>query len=63
MLLVSAPALGAQARDLLADVHFRVGGDEAQLVDLRLELGDRLLEIQEAERHGGKDALSGGERG
>ena len=49
-------ALGPQPRDLLADVHFLVRGDEAQLVDLCLELGDRLFEIQETQWHGTQDA-------
>ena len=44
-------ALGPQSRDLLADVDLGVGRDEAQLVDLRLELGDGLLEFQETQCH------------
>ena len=51
---------GAQPRDLLPDVHLGVGGHEPELVDLRLELGDGLLEFQEAEGHGAEDASEGG---
>ena len=44
--------LRLQARDLLTDVDLGVGGNKTQLVDFRLELGDRLLEFQEGQRHG-----------
>ena len=45
------PALGLQPRDLVLDVHFGVGADVLQLLDLRFELGDRLFEIQEGDGH------------
>src|SRR5579885_3045875 len=45
------PALGLQARDLLLDVDFGVGRDVPQLLDLGLELGNGLFEIQEGNRH------------
>src|SRR5262249_13692366 len=40
-----------EPRDLFGDVQRRIVLDETQLVDLRLELGDRLLEIQEGRLH------------
>src|SRR6187431_1488475 len=40
-------ALLAQPVDLLGDVDRRLVLDVAQLVDLGLELGDRLLEVEE----------------
>ena len=48
MLVVSCAALRLQARDLLADVDFGVGPHELELVDLGLELGDRLFEVEES---------------
>jgi hypothetical protein len=45
-------ALLGQPLDLLRDVDRAVVLDEAQLLDLLLELRDRLLEIQEAGFHG-----------
>jgi len=54
MLVVSARLFARRRAISSPDVHFLVGGDEPQLVDLRLELGDRLLEIQETECHGGE---------
>src|SRR5690606_23958006 len=44
-------ALLAKPLDLLVDVDLGVVADELQRVDLRLELGDRLLEIQEFQVH------------
>ncbi|MNC85118.1 hypothetical protein D3C83_06970 [compost metagenome] len=45
-------ALLLQARDLLGDVHRGIVLDEAQLLDLRLQLGDRLLEFKKCRLHG-----------
>ena len=45
-------ALLLQPGDLVGDVDRRVLVDVAQLVDLRLQLGDRLLEIEEGLLHG-----------
>ena len=45
-------ALLLQARDLLGDVERGIVLHEAQLLDLGLELGDRLLEIEKCRFHG-----------
>ena len=37
----------ASSPDLVGDVDVAAGGEMAQLVDLRLELGERLLEFEE----------------
>jgi hypothetical protein len=47
-------ALFLQAMDLVGDVGRRVVLGETQLLDLRLELGNRALEIQERCLHSGK---------
>src|SRR5258705_144704 len=44
-------ALLLQARDFLRDVERGVVLDEAQLLDLRLQLGDRLLEFKKRGFH------------
>ena len=44
-------ALVPEARDLFADVELRVFADEFERVDARLELGDRLFELQEFQIH------------
>ena len=44
--------LGAEAVHLLRDVDFGIIAKEAKLVDLRFQLGDGLLEIQEIQVHG-----------
>src|SRR5690606_14843804 len=44
-------ALCTQTGDLFPDVHLRIAGDELQLIDLRLELCNRLLEIEEIPWH------------
>ena len=43
--------LGTQLLDLVRGIEVRVLGEEPQLLDLRLELGDRLFEVQELEWH------------
>ena len=43
--------LGTQPCDFVGDVDLRVVADETQLLDLRLELGDGLFEIEEFEVH------------
>ena len=50
-------ALGLQPRDLVLQVDAAVGGDVAQLLDLRLEFGDRLFEIEETDGHRGSARL------
>src|SRR5690606_15350865 len=50
-------AFRTQPCDLFSDVHLRVAGDELQLVDLRFELRDRLLEVEEIHCH--RDLSSG----
>ena len=62
-------ALLVQPRDLVGDVDRRILVHVAQLVDLRLQLGDRLLEIEERllhrrRRHGGmrRHSNAGGAR-
>src|SRR5437773_2690697 len=50
-LLGERGALFLQALDLLGDVGRRVVLREAQLLDFRLELGDRLLEIERRRFH------------
>jgi hypothetical protein len=50
------PALGAQACDLVGDVHLGIARHELQLVDLRLQLGDRRFEVQEIHGHSGAGA-------
>ena len=45
------PALLLQARDLLGDVDLGVGGDMPELLDLRLQFGDGLLEFQKTDGH------------
>ena len=51
MLLGERLALLLEPLDLFGDVERRVFADEPQLVDLRLELGDRLFELQELQIH------------
>ncbi len=55
--------LGLQACDLAVDVQAWVGLHMAQFLDLCLELGDRLFEIQEADGHGCGLILVPGDRG
>ena len=45
------PALGLQSRDFVLQVDLGVGSHMLQLFDLRLKLGDRLLEIKETDGH------------
>ena len=45
------PALRLQALDLFGDVDARVGAEEFELLDLRLELRDRLFKFQKIHRH------------
>ena len=52
-------ALLLQPADLVGDVDRRVLVDVAQLVDLRLQLGDRLLEIEKGLLHGDGRADAG----
>ncbi len=49
-------AFSTQPLDLLADVQLRVVADELKLVDLRLELSNGLLEIQELQIHAGRNS-------
>ena len=51
MSFVSCWLFFVQPRDLVGDVDRRILVHEAQLVDLRLQLGDRLLEIEEGLLH------------
>jgi len=44
-------ALGPQPRNLLLDVDLGVGGDVAELLDLGLKFGDRLLKIEKTDGH------------
>ena len=45
-------ALVLEARDLVADVDFRIITDKAELIDLRLELGNGFFEFEKLEIHG-----------
>jgi hypothetical protein len=45
-------ALRTQFAELLRQVEFRVGTDQLQLLDLDLELGDRLFKVQVVRIHG-----------
>jgi hypothetical protein len=45
-------ALGLQAVDFLVDVDLGVGVHVAQFLDLRLQVGDRLFEIEKIQVHG-----------
>src|SRR3981081_676981 len=58
-LLGQGRALFLQALNLLGDVDGRVVLDVAQLFDFCLELGDRLLEIEERRFHGRKSRKNG----
>jgi len=59
MLVVSA-GLGAQARDLLADVHLVVGGHEPQFVDLRSSSAIGCSKSRKLSAMAAKDALRRG---
>jgi hypothetical protein len=51
-LLREPRALRTQFAELLRQVEFRVGTDQLQLLDLDLELGDRLFKVQVVRIHG-----------
>ena len=51
MLVRQLPALRLQPRDLILDVDLGVGGHVPELFDLRFELGDGLLEVEERYGH------------
>jgi hypothetical protein len=45
------PALGLETVYLLVDVDFRIRIDMAQFLDFRLQVGNRLFEIEKIEVH------------
>ncbi len=57
MLVVSWRLFGLQTRDLVLDVHFGIGADVLELLDLGFELGDGLFEVQECDGHQGFNCL------
>jgi hypothetical protein len=59
-LLGEGGALLAQALDFLGDVECRVVLHFRQLLDLRLQLGDGLLEIEKGDFHDGSVSGKGG---
>jgi len=58
--LLQSLALGLQAGDLLGNVHRRVVLDEAKLLDLLLQFGDRLFKVEEDGFHASFRIMVGG---
>ncbi len=58
-LLRLAAGLALEPLDLFADVEVGLVGDIAQLLDLRFQLGDRLLEVEKTVVHKRQSLLAG----